>query len=165
MSAFSDNFSLLRRERGISQRQAALDFGVSQALLSHYENGIREPKLDFIIRACDYYGVSADYILGRTAVRDNPMTLYSGDSEDISRLMDSIAAALSAMTDSGQGRQAADYLSAAVFKLTEADPKLQTVCDGYMKLIEAQLERADINNEKLNELTQDVLIHINEVIK
>jgi transcriptional regulator with XRE-family HTH domain len=39
---------------------------VSQALLSHYENGIREPKLDFVIRVCGYYNVSADYILGRT---------------------------------------------------------------------------------------------------
>ena len=39
---------------------------VSQALLSHYENGTREPGLPFVCRVCDYFGVSADYILGRT---------------------------------------------------------------------------------------------------
>ena len=55
----------LRTERNLSQRKAAADLGISQALLSHYENGLREPKIDFIVRACDYYGVSADFMLGR----------------------------------------------------------------------------------------------------
>ncbi|MGM9521303.1 MAG: helix-turn-helix domain-containing protein [Oscillospiraceae bacterium] len=65
-SAFSLILAELRRERDLSQRKAAADLGISQALLSHYENGLREPKLDFVIKACDYYGVSADYMLGRT---------------------------------------------------------------------------------------------------
>ena len=56
----------LRREKGVSQRKAATDLHISQALLSHYENGAREPGLSFVCRACDYYGVSADYILGRS---------------------------------------------------------------------------------------------------
>ena len=38
---FSRTLSLLRQERGVSQRTAAADLGISQALLSHYENGIR----------------------------------------------------------------------------------------------------------------------------
>ena len=63
---FSETMSVLRRERGLSQRTAAADLHISQALLSHYENGAREPGLDFVCRACDYYGVSADYLLGRT---------------------------------------------------------------------------------------------------
>ena len=67
---FSRTLSLLRQERGISQRKAATQLGISQALLSHYENGIREPGLAFVVRACDYYQVSADYLLGRTLSRD-----------------------------------------------------------------------------------------------
>lgn len=58
--------TLLRKERNISQKKAAQDLGVSQALLSHYEKGIRECGLDFIVRAADYYGVSCDYLLGRS---------------------------------------------------------------------------------------------------
>ncbi len=58
--------SLLRKERNISQKQAAADLGVSQALLSHYEKGIRECGLDFIVKAADYYNVSCDYLLGRS---------------------------------------------------------------------------------------------------
>ena len=61
---FSETMSALRRSRGLSQRQAAGDLHISQALLSHYENGAREPGLDFVCRASRYYGVSADYLLG-----------------------------------------------------------------------------------------------------
>ena len=63
---FSETMSELRRKKGASQRTAAADLGISQALLSHYENGAREPGLDWVCRACEYYGVSADYLLGRT---------------------------------------------------------------------------------------------------
>ena len=67
---FSRTLALLRQEKEISQRKAAADLGISQALLSHYENGIREPGLAFVVKACDYYRVSADYLLGRTLSRD-----------------------------------------------------------------------------------------------
>ena len=63
---FPQTLSALRRERSISQRQAAADLNISQALLSHYENGAREPGLSFVCRACDYYQVSADYLLCRS---------------------------------------------------------------------------------------------------
>ena len=72
-SEFSRTLSLLRQERGVSQRTAAKDLGISQALLSHYENGIREPGLPFVVKACDYYHVSADFILGRTLSREGSM--------------------------------------------------------------------------------------------
>jgi len=62
--------SLLRKERGISQKQVAEDLGIAQALLSHYEKGKRECGLDFLIKVSDYYNVSADYLLGRSAVSD-----------------------------------------------------------------------------------------------
>lgn len=61
--------TLLRKERGISQKQAAKDLGISQALLSHYEKGIRECGLLFLSGCADYYGVSCDYLLGRSPDR------------------------------------------------------------------------------------------------
>ena len=62
---FAAVMSELRHARGLSQRKVAADLKISQALLSHYENGAREPGLAFVCRACDYYGVSADFLLGR----------------------------------------------------------------------------------------------------
>ena len=58
--------SELRHARGLSQREAAEALHISQPLLSHYEKGVREPGLEFVSRACDFYGVTADYMLGRT---------------------------------------------------------------------------------------------------
>ena len=63
---FSDRLQALRAAKGLSQRAVAADLNISQALLSHYENGAREPGLQFVCRACDYYGVSSDHLLGRT---------------------------------------------------------------------------------------------------
>ena len=77
-SDFPRVLSLLRKEKGISQKDAAKELGVSQALLSHYEKGIRECGLDFLIRAADFYGVSADYLLGRSADPDG-MTITVED--------------------------------------------------------------------------------------
>lgn len=94
---FSRTLALLRQEKEISQRKAANDLGISQALLSHYENGIREPGLAFVARACDYYHVSADYLLGRTLDRDGCMIdtdeLYDS-SDEKGTLKGSIAATL-----------------------------------------------------------------------
>ena len=58
--------TLLRNERGLKQKDAAEQLGITQALLSHYENGKRECGLNFLVQAADYYGVSVDYLLGRT---------------------------------------------------------------------------------------------------
>ena len=69
-TAFAQGISALRKAAGLSQREVSGGLGISQALLSHYENGSREPGLDFVARICDYYNVSADYLLGRTDCPD-----------------------------------------------------------------------------------------------
>lgn len=80
-SNFPRLLSLLRKERGISQKNAAKELGVSQALLSHYEKGIRECGLSFVVRAADFYDVSCDYLLGRSPERKGT-TLSAEDLHD-----------------------------------------------------------------------------------
>ena len=69
------NFSVvlceLRKEKGLSQKEAAAKLGISQALLSHYEKGIRECGHSFLMRVADFYDVSCDYLLGRTTERND----------------------------------------------------------------------------------------------
>lgn len=65
---FSRVLTLLRHEKGLHQEKVAKDLGVSQALLSHYENGKRECNLDFLVKVSKYYDVSIDYLLGQTVV-------------------------------------------------------------------------------------------------
>ena len=134
---FSRTLSLLRQEKGVSQRTAAGVLGISQALLSHYENGIREPGLAFVVKACDYYGVSADYLLGRTLTRDGTTIgteeLYDISDEKDNSMRGSVLALLSKkllVNSVGMlfdllgktGRKeainaAADYLGTAVYKM------------------------------------------------
>ncbi len=85
-TTFPRIITLLRKERGLSQKKASADLGISQALLSHYEKGIRECGLDFIVKVADYYNVSCDYLLGRTA--DKSGTTIS--VEDIPASADSV---------------------------------------------------------------------------
>ena len=96
---FARTLSLLRQEKGVSQRAAAAELGISQALMSHYENGIREPGLSFVVKACDYYGVSADYLLGRTLTRDGTTIgaeeLYDVSEEKNNSMRGSVLALLS----------------------------------------------------------------------
>ncbi|MBQ2841737.1 MAG: helix-turn-helix transcriptional regulator [Clostridia bacterium] len=60
----------LRKEKGLSQKEAAAKLGISQALLSHYEKGIRECGQSFLIKVADFYGVTCDYLLGRSKKRN-----------------------------------------------------------------------------------------------
>lgn len=121
-SEFSAIFSLLRHEKKLSQRKVAADLKISQALLSHYENGIREPRLEFVVRACEYYRVSADYILGRTAVCENPMIA----GMDISKKPNSKKADSSAETNSDLLRVANSI--AMLFKLLLETGGEETLC-------------------------------------
>lgn len=137
-SDFSRSLTLLRKEKGISQRSVAKDLGISQALLSHYENGIREPGLAFVVKACDYYGVSADFLLGRTLSRDGTTIVdaeslfdYSAEKDNVLRgsimatlskklLVNSIGVLFDLLGKSGSKeaiKACSDYLSTAVYKM------------------------------------------------
>lgn len=76
---FGRIITLLRKEKKLSQKQVAIDLGISQSLLSHYEKGIRECGLDFLVKTAEYYNVSCDYLLGRTPHRYMDETDISDD--------------------------------------------------------------------------------------
>ena len=59
----------LRTKRHISQVKLAMDLGMNQNSISRYENSEREADYETLIAFADYFGVSVDYLLGRT---DNP---------------------------------------------------------------------------------------------
>ncbi len=73
-TAFSTRITLLRKERGLSQKEVAMSLGVSQALLSHYEKGVRECGLDFVVKCANYFGVTTDYLLGKD---DSKLGIYN----------------------------------------------------------------------------------------
>lgn len=91
ISKFPEMLSKMRRERGVSQKKAATDLGISQALLSHYEKGIRECGLDFVIKCSQYYGVTTDYLLGisdsRNGMSDDFLSsVQAGEGKSVKNL-------------------------------------------------------------------------------
>ena len=84
---FPQTLSKLRRQRGISQKKAAEELGISPALLSHYENGIRECGLDFLLRISEYYSVSCDYLLGKSEIKKPDLYEAEPEALAIDRLL------------------------------------------------------------------------------
>ena len=59
----------LREQKQISQLKLAMDLNMSQNSISRYETGEREADYETLVKFADYFGVSLDYLFGRT---DNP---------------------------------------------------------------------------------------------
>ena len=66
-----------RKSRGYTIEQFSAMINKSKATLSKYENGVRVPPTETLMILADYYGVSMDYIMGRT---DCPAVNRKGDS-------------------------------------------------------------------------------------
>lgn len=56
----------LRLEKGLTQKQVAEQLNITTRAYSYYETGTREPSFDVLRRICDFFDVTADYIIGRT---------------------------------------------------------------------------------------------------
>lgn len=55
-----------RKERGLTQGQVAIYCDITEKAYQNYELMTREPKLEILIRIADFYGVTLDYLVGRT---------------------------------------------------------------------------------------------------
>nr|WP_297175548.1 helix-turn-helix domain-containing protein [uncultured Agathobaculum sp.] len=166
-SDFSRTLALLRREKKISQRMAAGDLGVSQALLSHYENGLREPGLSFVVRAADYYGVSCDYLLGRSMARDGSavpverMDVQQTRRDEKKHVIEAASLLLDLAEQTGSTQLSHEieaYFSVAIYKVYRymhmADPggveavfraardQFEYLCDARMKEHELRIRMA-----------------------
>lgn len=63
-NAFSENLKYLRLEKGIGQVKLANELGVSKGIISFWENGLREPTMNSLIKIANYFSVSIDWLVG-----------------------------------------------------------------------------------------------------
>lgn len=66
MENFSERLKQLRKSRNITQKELAQALNVTERNYQFWEAGKTKPQLDTIIALCDFFNVSADYLLGRT---------------------------------------------------------------------------------------------------
>jgi transcriptional regulator with XRE-family HTH domain len=67
LQAFGRRLTLVRVERGLSQRAIADALAISDDVISKYERGQHAPKLETLQRLGAHLAVSLDYLLGGTA--------------------------------------------------------------------------------------------------
>jgi len=66
MPSFPDRLKELRVGKGVTQKVMADFLGMIEQAYQRYELGTREPNHETTIKLADYFGVSLDYITGRT---------------------------------------------------------------------------------------------------
>ena len=62
---FSNRLKQLRIDAKLKQSELATALSTTQRKISYLESGTVEPDLETLWKICDYFDVSADFILGR----------------------------------------------------------------------------------------------------
>ena len=68
---FKDRLVQLRKELNLTQEEFALKIGFSRTAVSAWETGRNEPSNADTIKIADFFGVSVDYLVGKTDIRNN----------------------------------------------------------------------------------------------
>jgi len=76
----SKRLQQLRMKSGKTQEETAKLLQIPRSTYSNYESGKREPDIGLLNRIADHYGVSIDYLVGRT---DNPKMQFSKEERFI----------------------------------------------------------------------------------
>lgn len=63
---YIDRITALREDNDVKQKELAELLGIKQSAYSKYEKRRSKMQIDDLIKLCEFYGVSADYILGFT---------------------------------------------------------------------------------------------------
>ena len=64
MSTFSEKIKHLRKNKNVTQKHLAVEIGLSERTYQHLEAGSTVPTVDTLIKLCNYFNVSSDYLLG-----------------------------------------------------------------------------------------------------
>ena len=71
MGNFGARFRKCRKDADLKQTKAAELIGISQPTLSQYETDVYEPKVSELLKMCEVYNVSIEYLLGVSDVNES----------------------------------------------------------------------------------------------
>lgn len=54
---------ILRKQRNLNQQKVAMDLNISREVISHYENGKRNPDIQMLKLLSEYFDVSIDFLI------------------------------------------------------------------------------------------------------
>ncbi len=81
----------LRRGRGLSQREVAREFNVSQSTYNNWENANTQPSIEQLIGLARFFEVSVDYLVGNSD-EAGTITFTTTLSAEEKRMLDAYSA-------------------------------------------------------------------------
>ncbi|MCM8900524.1 helix-turn-helix transcriptional regulator [Caldicoprobacter algeriensis] len=81
MDIFIKRLQELLDEKDMTQRELAERIGVTEVTISRYINGERKPRIDIIGKIAEVFGVSIDYLLGYSNIRNPYNNVKSNDHQ------------------------------------------------------------------------------------
>ena len=79
MVDFGETLKMLRRRAGLTQKELADRLWVSKATVSYYEQSLRAPSPEILVKISNVFHVSTDYLLG---LKEKTQTLDVSDLTD-----------------------------------------------------------------------------------
>lgn len=80
----------IRTEKKIKQSDVAAFLGCARTTYTQYETGVSEPDINTINKLADFFGVSVEFLLGRTEIstktpvtKDDLMVALFGGKDDV----------------------------------------------------------------------------------
>ena len=69
--SFGSNLEQLRKQHKISQMTLGKALGLTQQMISTYEQDLSSPNVEVLIRVADHFKLSIDELVGHTPLKDN----------------------------------------------------------------------------------------------
>lgn len=92
---FANRLRELRSSRKITQDELAKVIGVRRPAISGYETKNQQPDFERLFKICDFFGVSVDYMLGRTDLPtcSNTKSIFhfSADAKSLAAIYDRLS--------------------------------------------------------------------------
>lgn len=79
---FQNRLKQLREESNLTQLELAQKFNITSQTISQYERGIRTPDFNLLNSIADFFGVSVDYLLGRTDIKNYEEDTIAAHTDD-----------------------------------------------------------------------------------
>ena len=94
MQKYKNRIRDLREDRDLRQTDVSKATGIDQKTLSNYETGKTSPDSYALIRLADFFGVSIDYLVGRTEIDIKSKEDLTSRLEGMKNMIDEIIKSL-----------------------------------------------------------------------
>lgn len=148
----------LRENLGLMQKSVASKLGISNKVLSNYENDVRIPDLETFTNICKYYNVSADTLLGLNTSNNQIPTLSEEEKKILlyyNRLVVEnkeyiIGQMIGLYKEQQKNRINKQTLFTDNYNASSTDPEIQKELDSYRKELLNEGKKNRVTTKKVN---------------